>query len=265
MRTFILLVLILQCGCIPLHRETHRHVERGIPLSEAMEASASGEHEPLHDSSSRSRVPDSYDVAVSPRPSGSGGGGGGDFELVTYDDRDFTWQVLFDTAYSKPFNGSIDSLTRFTLTPFSFEDEHNYGGVFIAGAIVTLVPGSLPDRAVKNPWWFEAGFTYRYYLIDSHHLCSPYVTGSASFQALLWSYQNSVTLDGETVSGDALAGGGGYAGFGVVVERNKRLNVFGEIGIGGTVFYGTTREGFNNDVFANFAYFSVKAGLSLKF
>jgi hypothetical protein len=41
--------------------------------------------------------------------------------------------------------------------------------------------------------------------------------------------------------------------------------LFGEAGVGGTVFTDQSVQGFNNDVFHNFGYFSVKAGLCVKF
>jgi hypothetical protein len=37
------------------------------------------------------------------------------------------------------------------------------------------------------------------------------------------------------------------------------------VGLGGTIFSGTTSQGFDNDVFHNFGFVSFTAGISLKF
>jgi hypothetical protein len=57
----------------------------------------------------------------------------------------------------------------------------------------------------------------------------------------------------------------GYAGLGVAVWRKHHVSAFGEAGFGGMAFVGETSEGFENDVFDNFGFFSVKSGLSFKF
>jgi hypothetical protein len=111
----------------------------------------------------------------------------------------------------------------------------------------------------------EAGFTYRRYLSASHTFISPYVTANVAWQMLRWDYRNPIVADGDMIRSDRLNSLGGYAGFGVATRRKSRLSLFGEVGVGGTLFVGETDEGFNNDVFADFGCFSVKAGLSLKF
>jgi hypothetical protein len=69
----------------------------------------------------------------------------------------------------------------------------------------------------------------------------------------------------DTISSDDLWGVNGYTGLGLAFARNKRLSVYGEADIGGMGFVSETDQGFNNDVFGNFGYVAVKAGLSLKF
>ncbi len=193
------------------------------------------------------------------------GGAGDGRPTVDYDGREYQWQIPADISYSIPFNGDFRSLTRFTLTPLSLEDEYNFFGLFLAGDIIDLKTGSLPDLAVDNVWMLESGITYRRYLSPPRALFNPYVTVSAASQLLVWSYRTPVISGGDTIRSDELEGVGGYVGVGLAVLRNKPLSFFGEVGVGGTVFLDTTLEDFRNNVFNDFGYFSVKAGLSLKF
>jgi hypothetical protein len=82
---------------------------------------------------------------------------------------------------------------------------------------------------------------------------------------LNWDYRNPVYVDGGSVQSDSLAGAGGYVGFGIAFKRNSHLSFFGEADFGGTAFVSQTMEGFDNDVFSNYGYFTVKAGLCVKF
>jgi hypothetical protein len=238
----------------------------GVSLSQAMQASASGSREPLHGSGG-GEPHTSVDVDVNANTSASSSLDGlfGGIALVSYDDRNYLYQLPVDVAYSVPFNGQIQSLTRFTITPVSFETEHNFLGFFLSGDIVDLKAGSLPDRAINDTWMFELGLAYRYYFTPAHAFVSPYVSVNAALQSLQWDYRNPVNVNGSQITSDSLNGVGGYAGFGVAFNRNSHLSFFGEAGFGGTLFQGQTTQGFNNDVFDNFGYFTVKAGLSIKF
>jgi len=247
-------VLLTLPGCIVYEHE--QRSSRGIPLSKAMESSATGDREPLHgggSSETRTTIGIEPDVAVA--ASASSGGG----------DRDYSLENGVDVGYSVPFSGDIAGITWFTIAVLPMENEHNSFGCFLGGGIVDLKAGSLPDRAVKNPWSLQAGFTYRRYLSGAHTFISPYVTANVAYQMLRWDYRNPIIADGDTIRSDGLDGVGGYAGFGVATQRKSRLSFFGEAGFGGTAFLSESFEGFDNDVFHNFGYFSVKAGLSLKF
>ena len=192
-------------------------------------------------------------------------GGGGPLALVDYGDHDYPLQMLLDVAYVVPLNGDIQSLTRFTLTPFTIENNHNFLGLYVAGDIVELQPGSLPDRAVNNSWMLESGISYRYYFTPAHTFFSPYLSANVGYQLLRWDYRNAIIVNGDTITSDSLDAVGGYAGLGIAIKRNSHLSFFGEAGFGGTVFVGDTYQGFYNDVFSDFGYFTVKVGLSLKF
>ena len=111
----------------------------------------------------------------------------------------------------------------------------------------------------------ESGLAYRYYFTPAHAFLSPYLSANAAYQLLAWHYRNAVIINGDTITSDSLDAMGAYVGLGLAIKRNSHLSFFGEAGFGGTVFVGDTYQGFYNDVFHDFGYFSVKVGLSLKF
>jgi hypothetical protein len=258
--SFILLAMsFLLSGCIILSGERS---SRGTNLSEAMESSAQGGGEPLSGSGSGSYS----DVGVAAdEDTTTSIIAGGDVTTVQYDKRDYVWQLPVDVAYSMPFSGDIRALTHFTISPLSFESEENLLEVYVGGATVAYVSGSLPDRATKSPWMFESGLTFRHYLNHSRTALSPYIAARVGYELLNWTYRNAIVADGDTIRGDSLDGVEGYVGFGVSTRRDYRLSAFGEAGVGGTAFACTSWQGFDNDVFASFGYVSIKVGMSLKF
>lgn len=256
---FILGLPLLLPGCIIL---PDGNDSRGVNLSDAMQASASGDRHDLGGSNSyHSQSQANVDVQVS----GGTVGGGAGFTSVSYDKSEYDWQALADVSYAAPLNSDFLGLTHFTLTPLAIEDERNFLGLYVGGAAVEFKPGSLPDNAVDRAWMLESGLTYRRYLNSSRIALSPYVSVNAGFLLLNWSYHNPVYAGGDTIQSDSLYGAEGTLALGLSTRRDSRLSFFGEVGIGGTAFNDTTTEGFNNDVFHDFGFLSVKAGLSLKF
>ena len=138
-------------------------------------------------------------------------------------------------------------------------------GLFVSGDIVDLKSGSLAASAIDNTWMLETGISWRLYFNRAHAFISPYFSGNLAYQILFWDYRNPVYVNGEQVQSDAVEGVGGYAGLGIAFNRNAHLSFFGEPGFGGTAFIDQTVQGFNNDVFDSFGYFTAKAGLCLKF
>jgi hypothetical protein len=254
--TLVLVLPLTLTGCFTL---PDSEPARGVNLSQAMQASANGDRRDLGGSSSSDPSP-SGDVTLSADTAGSM-----DFIGASYDKRDYTWQVPFDVSYSLPLNSVFLGITHFTLTPFSVEDEHNFFGIYVGGAAVQFQPGSLPDRAVDRAWMLESGLTYRRYLNSSRLALSPYISASVGYVLLNWAYHSPVTAGGNTFQSDSLNGAEGSLAFGVSTRRDSHVSFFGEVGVGGTIFADTTNQGFGNDVFHNFAFFSVTAGLSLKF
>jgi len=267
LKTLVLLIVPLTLtGCL-LDEDGGYEVSgshsNGVPLSQAMHASATGSTEPLHGSGSspsHSYYNPGPDTAV---VAGSGSGAAAGDSI--FDTRNFSMVVPLDVAYSIPFGGEFRSFTRFTLTPICLETDRGNFGIFVAGDIVDLKPNTLAASAVENTWMFELGFSGRIYLNPAHAFVSPYFSGNLASQVLFWDYRNPVFINGQEVKSDTLPGLGAYAGFGVAFNRNEPLSFFLETGFGGTVFVDQTGQGFGNDVFHDFGYFSVKGGLCIKF
>jgi hypothetical protein len=259
---FVLVGTVFISGCVLLPDTDE---SRGVKLSDAMSASAQGDRHDLGGSRSHDSFPEPENSAPSSAPSDTGLGMDFGFGEVSYDRRDYVLQVPVNVGYSLPINSTFKSITHFTLTPLCFEDERNYIGAYVGGAIVQLQPGSLPDRAVNDTWMFEAGLTYRRYLNSSWNALSPYIAASAGLVALSWSYRNPVMAGGDTIDSDSLNGAEGSIAIGISTRRDSHFSVFGELGIGGTLFSWETNQGFDNNVFHNFGFLSAKAGVSFKF
>jgi len=260
---FLLGLLLTLTGCLlddDGDYSTGSH-SNGVPLSQAMHASASGGGE-VHSSHSSSS---SYSYYNSDSDSDSTGGGGGATVAGIGPVSDFDITVPMDVSYVVPFGGEIRSITRFTLTPISLENEQGNMGIYIGGDVVDLRPGSLPASAVDRTRMLEVGVDGKYFLNKPHAFVSPYISGSMGLQSLYWHYRNPVFLDGNEITSDVLAAFNVYGGLGLAFQRNSHLYFFTEAGLGGTVFRDQTGEGFDNDVFHNFGYFSMKAGMCVKF
>lgn len=257
---FPLVVPLFLSGCVMLPDQQD---SRGVKLSDAMQASASGDHHDLGGSSSNYNYPEPGDST--PSAQATGDSGGGTITMVSYDKNEYDLQMVADTSYSLPINSQFESITHFTLTPLAYEDERNFLGIYVGGADVQLKSGSLADRATDRTWMLEAGLTYRLYLNSSRTALSPYLAASAGFTWLNWSYRSPVTADGETFQSDSLYGGEGTLAIGLSTRRDERVSFFGEAGIGGMFFAPVTVNGFDNDVFNDFGFLTFKAGLTVKF
>lgn len=239
------------------------HESRGVNLSEAMNASASGDRSDLGGGHNHYHYDDpavESDTSDSDSPASSG-----DMELVSYDKHEYTWQILADVRYDVPFGGDFERLTHITLTPVAFESEEAFLGLYVGAADVKFDSGSLPDQATDDTWMAEGGFALRLYMNSSRNGISPYFGGNIAFQVLMWDYRNPLFVGGDVINGDWLYGVGGSVVLGVSTRRGSHFSVFGEVGLGGTMFLCETVEGFSNDVFDDFGFVSFKAGVTLKF
>ncbi|MEY2409988.1 MAG: hypothetical protein QOF48_2658 [Verrucomicrobiota bacterium] len=252
---FVMAIPVLFSGCI----STDEAGSRGVKLSDAMAASAKNDPRDLGGKNHPDNDPDVEGTAT------VGTRGSSSFVGVSYDNSEYAWQVPVDVSYSIPFHSDIQGITHFTLTPVSFEDDQNFFALLVGGAIVDLKSGTLPAAGIERPWMLEAGLGYRHYLNSSRQAFSPYIAGSIEYALLGWDYRHSIVAGGDRIRADALNGAEGSVAFGISTRRDSHFSVFSEVGVGGTVFFGPTREGFSNDVFNNFGFFFIKAGLSVKF
>lgn len=251
----VLPLLFTGCELLPDQQDS-----RGVKLSDAMHASATGDQHDLGGRGSQETY-DSSDTSAS----SSASGGGIAMAAVSYEKSEFDWQMLADVSYWQPINSDFESISHITLTPLAIEDDHNMLGIYVGGADVQLKSGSLPAQATDRTWMLDAGLTYRYYLNHARNGLSPYATASLGFNMLSWSYRNRITAGGDSFQSDSLYGAEGMLAIGISTRRDYRLSAFAEIGIGGTAFAPVTVNGFDNDVFNDFGFILFKAGVSLKF
>jgi hypothetical protein len=243
-------------------------------LSDAMKAAASGDRTPIAGShsghSDHSDYSDDNDSLAGSIFSsifeGLVEGIIENFHGARYSDREYFWQLPVDTEYVAPLNGSIRGITRFSITPLSLEGEGAFFGFYFNGGIVDMKPNTLPDTGTSMGWTVGCGAAFRYYFVKSKKPFNPYLSARVGWQELNWDYRHPIVLgSGETVSSDSLSGLDSYVGFGIVYHRSEWFSLYGEVGFGGTFFSDETPLGFHNDVFNDYGYLSVKAGLSLKF
>jgi len=253
----VVLLALLLSGCV-FDGDSEGHGRRGASLSQAMEASASGDKRPIGNSAERESSP-SPTAAESAALASAGAG------EISAIENDSGFCVPFHVGYEAPFNGDIQGVATITLAPLTVQDDYNLCGLYVSGGIVDFKSGSLADRGAKDPWTLESGLFYRRYLSAPKTFLSPYLTASVGCQSLFWTYRSDVVSGGETIHGDDLFGATGYAGVGVAVQRKSHLSLFAEAGFGGTTYANETDEGFSNDVFGSYGFFTVKAGLTYRF
>ncbi len=254
--TSILAIPLVLCGDFFVPDET---ASRGVKLSAAMDASAKNDRQDLGGDSNQNCSPD----AETHSSIGSLIFGG--MMGVSYDTSDYYWQLPVEVNYATPFNGDIQSITHFIVTPLSIEEDRDFFGIYIGGAIVDLKPGSLPDRGADGTWMLETGLSYRHYLNSPKTALSPYFACRIGYVLFNWDYRNPIVAGGDTIQSDSVGGIEGSIALGISTWRDSRVSFFSEVAVGGTGFSDTTSQGFENNVFGKFGFFSVVAGLSIKF
>jgi len=168
-----------------------------------MKSSASGSTEPVRGSGS-SDMHTYVDVDANVNVAAATGSGGGVTKAAD-EGRDYSAQAPVDVAYSVPFNGEFQSITRFTVTPVCLENDRYSVGLFLSGDIVGLKPGTLPDNAIENAWVLEAGVAGACISGPVHAFYQPYFSANIAYQVLFWDYRNPVyTSDGSEIQSDAL-------------------------------------------------------------
>ncbi len=258
------LLPLLVTGCFvvtPEHR--HRSHSRGVNLSDAMHAAATGNQPPLNTGESR-RIHSSFSPVES---------GGASVMATT------SGTAASDARSGESVEGVVISLSGEQLIPFEnyirgssrvalnlgLEEEFYYLGLSAGVGDVQFRSGTLPDLATEDSWTFDLGLVGRVYFTEPHTFISPYLTAGIYGQALRWEYRTPVITGGDVISSDAVAGGGGFIGAGLTMERGEFFSVFGEVRVGQTWFESETAEGFRNNVFDDHGYYSFALGLSFKF
>lgn len=163
------------------------------------------------------------------------------------------------------FGGDYRYLAGATLSILGAPtDEDSFGLVGGIGA-VQLANGSSADQLVHQPVYSEAGIVARHYFTPSHVFLRPYITLSAAYFHMGWSYRTPIMVGNESVASDCVEGVDASAGVGLSVRLHERVKLFGEMSAGGTAVLCETTAGIDNNFLGSFGYIGVKAGLSASF
>lgn len=165
--------------------------------------------------------------------------------------------------YRRAIGDEFDSMAVAKLSFEVLETKHTGFGLFLLAGDVEFKDGSRTDQAAYDAFVLGWGGGLRLYLTPAKTLLRPYVTGDMSWLWVHWRYRDEVVSGGERVRSDFKQAIDGYAGVGLLIGSNKRVNLFGEIGVGGVVFVGTTGNEVNSDLFDSFGYVGAKVGLRL--
>ncbi len=110
----------------------------------------------------------------------------------------------------------------------------------------------------------EASVQFRLPMSPEHTFIGQYLFAGAGANVMLWTYKNPIqapvyspmgTLTGyETITSDQLGGVDLFTGIGLDLTQTLPFHLTAEFRPGVVLWTGTTTEGFDNDLFANFAY-----------
>ena len=169
-------------------------------------------------------------------------------------------------GYRHPLNGDYDWMLPVMFSFGKMLDEHNSLDAAFGGGVIQLKPGGTADLQAHEPFFLELAITWQHYLGAPDATWKPYVAAGAGVMWMSWKYRSPVdSKNYGVITRDWLEGGDGYAGLGLKACLRKKLNVFGEIDVGGVGFLPTTYSGEHNNLFANFGYVGIRGGFTLKF
>lgn len=246
---------LLLTGCFGGHSAS-----RGIPLSEAMAASASGSSANLASSNSHREATHSHGSEMSVTLAAETDGPS---DVVS--DYFDGWLISGAAEEVIPISNDIRNISRFELTPLAVQDEENYAGAYVGWGDVRFRSGSFPDRAVTDTWLLDVGLVGRHYFTPPKTFISPYITGGVFGQIMFWDYRTPLVLGGEIIQSDSIYGGGGFVGFGLAAARKEHLGIFIEARLGFSLYDNATTQGFYNNVLDDYGFVSVRAGVSIGF
>lgn len=252
-------VVILMTGCFGGNSAT-----RGVPLSEAMAASASGSKANLAPNNSYPEPSHSHNEELSLSVAATEAAESSSDSFLDVDS-DESFVIAFSAEEVFPIANDIRSISRLELIPLSIQNEENYGGLYVGWGDVEFNSGSFPDRAITETWMLDLGLIGRHYFTPPKTFLSPYLTGGIYGQLLSWDYRSPLNYNGEIIQSDSILGGGGFVGLGLSVARKEHLGIFCEARLGVHLYDTATMQGFYNDMMDAYAYFSLRAGVCIKF
>lgn len=252
-------VAILLTGCFGGNSAT-----RGVPLSEAMSASASGRPANLARNRSDPEPSHSPNAELSFAVAATGAEESSSDSFDNFDSED-SFVMSFAIEQVFPIANDIRSISRLELIPLSFQNEATYAGLYVGWGDVEFQSGSFPDQAVSGTRMADLGLIGRHYFTPPKTFVSPYLTGGIYGQILMWDYRSPLNYNGEIIQSDSILGGGGFVGLGLAVARKEILGVFCEARFGVHLYDDATMQGFYNDLMEAYAYVSLRGGVCLKF
>jgi hypothetical protein len=252
-------VAILLTGCFGGNSAT-----RGVPLSEAMSASASGSKANLARNDSYPEPSHSHNAELSFAMAATGAEESSSDSFDDFDSDD-SFVMAFSLEQVFPIANDIRSISRLELIPLSFQNEETYAGLYVGWGDVEFQSGSFPDQAISGTRMADIGLIGRHYFTPPKTFVSPYLTGGVYGQILMWDYRSPLNYNGEIIQSDSILGGGGFVGLGLSVARKEFLGVFCEARLGVHLYDDATMQGFYNDMMDAYAYVSLRGGVCIKF
>jgi hypothetical protein len=176
-------------------------------------------------------------------------------------------------------SGFLSSNEFYGMTSFglniSGELEQGVFGEF--GADMTFAPlqrTSMLSRSIEDGViLFDLNFQIRFPTTPEYTFVGQYFLLGGGANIMLWNYKNPIespvyaadgTLRGyEQIEADQLSGLNLFTGIGFDLTQALPVHLIIEVKPGVIIWTGTTSEGFDNDIFANFAYLQI--GVKLNF
>jgi len=193
-------------------------------------------------------------------------------ELPTQGKNESAWKPPAEAQYFSigmdyryPLTGDYGSYYGARLFLEMVATRHHAFGMEAGAGSLRLKPGSVPDRGAHDPALFDLGFFYRLHFTPPNVLLRPYGIVHLNLGTMLWDYKDDLVSDGESYWRDSVGLADAYVGAGLVVNATKRFHLFGEMGYGGMAFLDTTHHDFKNELFDDYGYVAIKAGLGLTF
>jgi hypothetical protein len=167
-------------------------------------------------------------------------------------------------------SGIVSSNEMYGLSSFGIEYstliDRRYRADINAGLSIAPIQetGSLSRSIDGGIGIFEIKVQVRFPVTPNYTWIGQYFLIGGGMNYMLWKYRNpfsapvynsfGIQSGQETISSDMMKGIDLFCGLGMDLSQNLPLHIVGEVRPGIILWTGTTEEGFENDVFPNFAY-----------